>query len=94
MRARIAAAGVDVSRLSEQDIQKLWAERVRRFLEDAPTTAAQAATIILEGVKAERWRILVGNDAHRIDEWVRQDPEHAYELDFFERLAKDVGWRI
>jgi len=94
MRARIAAAGVDVSRLSEQDIQKLWAERVRRFLEDAPTTAAQAATIILEGVKAERWRILVGNDAHRIDEWVRRDPEHAYELDFFQRLAKEVGWRI
>jgi hypothetical protein len=45
-------------------------------------------------VKAERWRILVGADAHRIDERVRQSPESAYELDFFQALAADVGWRI
>ena len=33
----------------------------------------QAAKIILDGVKAERWRILVGDDAHKLDERVRQD---------------------
>ena len=93
-RARIGATGIDVSQLSDQDIQKIWAERARRFLEDAPTTAAAAATIILDGVKAERWRILVGKDAHRLDELVRQDPEHVYDLDFYERLASEVGWRL
>src|SRR5262249_6752927 len=38
---------------------------------------AQAATIILDGVKVDRWRILVGADAHKVDEMVRQSPERA-----------------
>ena len=57
-------------------------------------TAAAAATVILDGVKADRWRILVGNDAHRLDERVRQAPEDAYEVDFFEEFAAEVGWRV
>jgi len=93
-RIRLAATGTEVSTLADEDVQKLWAERVRRFREEAPTTAAAAATIILDGVKAERWRILVGRDAHRLDELVRQDPEHAYDLAFFENAAKEVGWRL
>ena len=56
--------------------------------------AAQAATIILDGVKADRWRILVGEDAHKIDELVRQSPERAYDVDFFQSFAAEVGWRI
>jgi NAD(P)-dependent dehydrogenase (short-subunit alcohol dehydrogenase family) len=94
MRARLAATGTDVAKLSSDDIQKIWAERVRRFEEAAPTSAAEAAAIILDGVKAERWRILVGKDAERLDERVRQDPEQAYEADFFARFAKEVGWRL
>jgi hypothetical protein len=70
------------------------AEQHRRFLEEAPTTAAQAATIILEGVKAERWRILVGEDAQKMDQLVRADPELAYEPEFFQRLAGEVGWKL
>ena len=69
-------------------------ERARRFQEEAPTTAAAAATIILDGVKADQWRILVGDDAHKIDERVRQSPERAYDLDFFEGLAAEIGWRL
>jgi NAD(P)-dependent dehydrogenase (short-subunit alcohol dehydrogenase family) len=93
-RARLAAMGVDVSKLADEELQKKWAERARRFEEDAPTTAAEAAQIILEGVKAERWRILVGADAHRIDERVRRDPEHAYDAAFFESFARESGWRV
>jgi hypothetical protein len=70
------------------------AEQARRFLEDAPTTAAQAATIILDGVRADRWRILVGDDAHKMDALVRADPENAYEPAFFDNLAKEVGWQL
>ena len=66
IRTRLKAAGIDASAMSDGDIQKTTAERARMFLEQAPTTAA-AATIILDGVKAERWRILVGDDAHQID---------------------------
>ena len=56
------------------------------FRDNAPTTAAQAATIILDGVRAGEWRILVGDDAHLLDEAVRADPEAAYEPEFMERL--------
>ena len=93
-RARIASMGRDASSLSDDDIRKIIAERERRFLEEAPTSAAEAATIILDGVKADKWRILVGNDAHQIDESVRQSPERAYDLDFFESFAAKAGWRI
>jgi hypothetical protein len=93
-RARIASMGRDVSALSDDDIQKLVAERERRFTEDAPTSAAEAATIILDGVKADRWRILVGPDAHIIDEMVRTSPELAYDADFFENFAAKAGWRL
>ena len=64
----------------------------RRFLADAPTSAAEAATIILEGVKADRWRILVGSDAQLMDRMVRDDPEQAYEEPFFARFAAAAGW--
>ena len=80
--------------MSDDDVQKIVAERARRFLDEAPMTAAAAATVILDGVKADRWRILVGEDAHGIDELVRQSPEHAYDVDFFQSLAAEVGWRV
>jgi NAD(P)-dependent dehydrogenase (short-subunit alcohol dehydrogenase family) len=94
MRARVASMGVDVTNLSDGDIARLAEERARRFLEDAPTSAAQAAKIILDGVKADRWRILVGADAERIDQRVREAPERAYDLDFFDSFAKEVGWKV
>ena len=59
---------------------------------DAPTSAAEAATIILDGVKADHLRILVGRDAHLIDNMVRADPDHAYDEDFYERFATEAGW--
>lgn len=93
-RARIASMGRDVSRLSDDEIRKMVAARERRFTEDAPTSAAEAATIILDGVKADRWRILVGPDAEIIDEMVRASPERAYDTDFFEEFARKASWRL
>src|SRR5712672_1565061 len=68
------------SQLSDDQLGNLVAELERRFRDEALTTAAQAATIILDGVKADRWRILVEADAHKIDEMVRQSPERAYDI--------------
>jgi NAD(P)-dependent dehydrogenase (short-subunit alcohol dehydrogenase family) len=93
-RQRLAGMNVDVSKMSDADIQKAADERARSFLEEAPTTAAQAARIILDGVKAGKWRILVGDDAQKLDERVRRTPEHAYEPEFYQSFAKEVGWRI
>ena len=93
-RSRFASMGRDVSAMSDDDIRQRVAERERRFREEAPTSAAEAATIILNGVKADQWRILVGPDAHKIDELVRQSPERAYDVDYFEQFAREVGWRL
>jgi len=93
-RARIASTGKDPSALSDDELREMLRDRAKRFLDEAPTTAAQAATIILEGVKADRWRILVGADAHVIDDLVRKSPERAYDVDFFEGFAAEVGWRL
>jgi NAD(P)-dependent dehydrogenase (short-subunit alcohol dehydrogenase family) len=49
------------------------------FRETAPLSAAGAATEILAGVLEGKWRILVGDDARRLDEAVRADPEAAYD---------------
>jgi NAD(P)-dependent dehydrogenase (short-subunit alcohol dehydrogenase family) len=93
-RARISSMGIDASKMSDDDVQKIVADRARRFLDEAPMTAAAAATVILDGVKADRWRILVGEDAHKIDALVRQSPERAYDVDFFQSMAAEIGWRV
>ena len=93
-RARIASMKIDESKMSDAEVERIVRDRAKRFLEEAPMTAAEAATVILDGVKADRWRILVGKDAHRIDELVRQSPEKAYDVDFFESFAKEIGWRV
>jgi NAD(P)-dependent dehydrogenase (short-subunit alcohol dehydrogenase family) len=49
------------------------------FRDAAPLGPAGAATIILDGVRAGQWRILVGGDAVALDAQVRADPESAYE---------------
>jgi NAD(P)-dependent dehydrogenase (short-subunit alcohol dehydrogenase family) len=94
IRARLAASGTDTSQMSDEDVQAGAAERARNFRDDAPTTAAAAAKIILDGVKAERWRILVGADAQRLDQRVRETPERAYDAEFFQSFAAEVGWKL
>ncbi len=60
------------------------AERFRDF--GLPPT--EAAAIILQGVRNETWRILVGADAVSLDLAVRQDPDGAYDPAFVTLLAE------
>jgi len=92
IRARLTSMGRDAAIYSDADIERMHTERARRFVTDAPTSAAEAAKIILDGVRADRLRILVGPDAHIIDRMVREDPDHAYETEFYERFATEAGW--
>jgi NAD(P)-dependent dehydrogenase (short-subunit alcohol dehydrogenase family) len=94
IRARLAASGTDTSQMPDEEIQAGAAERARNFRDEAPTTATAAAKTILDGVKAERWRILIGHDAHRLDERVRQTPEQAYDAQFYQSFVAEVGWRL
>jgi NAD(P)-dependent dehydrogenase (short-subunit alcohol dehydrogenase family) len=93
-RERMKLMGIDTAAMSDENIQEMMLERARAFREEAPTTAAAAAKIILDGVKADRWRILVGDDAERLDERVRQSPDKAYTPEFYQSFAAEVGWRI
>ena len=49
------------------------------FRDSAPMTAAEASAVILDGVRNDKWRILVGDDAVSLDQSVRADPEAAYD---------------
>jgi hypothetical protein len=93
-RQRLTGMGIDAAAMSDEDIQKIALDRARSFREEAPTTAAAAAKIILDGVKAGQWRILVGDDAHRLDERVRRSPERAYDAEFYQSFVKEAGWRL
>jgi NAD(P)-dependent dehydrogenase (short-subunit alcohol dehydrogenase family) len=86
-RARMKAMGVDEKMFTDAQISAQSKMMADGFRDNAPTSAAQAAKIILDGVKAEKWRILVGDDAVRLDENVRKAPEKAYDPDFFQLFA-------
>ena len=88
------AQGVDVAGYSDDQIRARVLELEKRFREGAPTSAAEAASIILDGVKAEKWRILVGKDAAFLDERVRAAPEEAYSPAFYEAFRQGGGWRL
>jgi len=51
------------------------------FAAKAPVSAREAATIILDGVRRDEWRILVGDDARALDDAMRADPVSAYGAD-------------
>jgi NAD(P)-dependent dehydrogenase (short-subunit alcohol dehydrogenase family) len=85
-RSILRMMGVDVEGMSDAQVEETLRSAGEAFRDNAPTTAAEAATIILDGVKAERWRILVGEDARTLDEQVRAAPEEAYEGSFLMRL--------
>jgi NAD(P)-dependent dehydrogenase (short-subunit alcohol dehydrogenase family) len=77
-RADLARRGLPVDSMSDEELEALMESFGQMFRDSAPMTAAQAATVILDGVLAGKWRILVGDDAHRMDEQVRADPESVY----------------
>ncbi len=83
MGADRGALGVDerLLEMSNDEIRKAMTERQENY-RNIGITPAQAARIILDGVKRDHWRILVGKDAEALDRAVRKDPLHAYNLDF------------
>ncbi len=94
-RARIERMmGVDTSAATDEQIKLLLQARAEQFRDEAPMTAAAAASVILDGVREKRWRILVGDDAYVLDRLVRENPEEAYEASFFERLNAETNWNL
>ncbi len=50
------------------------------FRDNAPVTAAMAAQQILGAVQRDEWRVLIGDDAHRIDDAIRANPSNTFEF--------------
>jgi NAD(P)-dependent dehydrogenase (short-subunit alcohol dehydrogenase family) len=94
LRIRLSKNGFDATKMSDAQVAAAAHEVAKAFLEKAPTTAAQAAKIILDGVKADTWRILVGEDAHWLDKKVRETPEEAYTPEFHKAFVEASGWRL
>jgi NAD(P)-dependent dehydrogenase (short-subunit alcohol dehydrogenase family) len=78
-RKLMAQRGLTVDGLSADQLREAMKLAEESFRTRAPLDAAGAARIILDGVRAGKWRILVGDDAHQLDEMVRADPEAAYD---------------
>ena len=87
-RAGLTDAGLLAEGASDDELRQLLAQLEGAFKDKAPLTAAQAAAIILDGVRSGTWRILVGQDAEWIDRLVRARPELAYDYEeFFNEAA-------
>ena len=84
-RARMARQGMPTEGVSDDQLKAAMQQRADDFRDNAPLTPAQAATIILDGVRNEEWRILVGEDARALDQRVRERPEEAYDPSFVGR---------
>ncbi len=93
-RESIARLGFDVGDVGNEEIRQLLQQRAEAFRDEAPLSAAEAAKAILDGVRAERWRILVGRDAQVLDRLVREAPEDAYEAAFMQRFVAESGWKL
>ncbi|HJN93972.1 MAG TPA: short-chain dehydrogenase, partial [Dehalococcoidia bacterium] len=85
-RRQMSQRGLPIDSLSDDEIRAAIKQRATDFRENAPTTASQAATIIINGVREDRWRVLIGEDARALDDAVRSHPEDAYEGLFMERI--------
>jgi len=93
-RERLAKLGLDTTGATDDEVRQGLQQLAESFRDDAPMTAAEAANVILDGVRNGNWRILVGQDAAVLDRLVREDPEGAYEPAFMERLRAETGWNL
>jgi NAD(P)-dependent dehydrogenase (short-subunit alcohol dehydrogenase family) len=88
IRARWSKIGIGQPALNNEEIRAAIQQQ-RESFRSGGLTPAQAADIILQGVKDEQWRILVGKDAEALDRAVRKAPLQTYDLDFGELVQAE-----
>jgi NAD(P)-dependent dehydrogenase (short-subunit alcohol dehydrogenase family) len=79
-RQRLSAQGVDFGSATDDEARQILDDRAASYEPNGTLTAAQAATIILDGIRAGKWRILVGDDAIAVDRLLRRFPNIAYRV--------------
>jgi len=88
-RGVLVRAGALAEGAQADEVRRMVAQVADDFRDKAPVSAAEAAGVILDGVRSGAWRILVGQDAEWLDQRVRSSPELAY--DFAEFLRPVPG---
>ncbi|HMJ76136.1 MAG TPA: SDR family NAD(P)-dependent oxidoreductase [Iamia sp.] len=78
VREAMETRGFSPEGMDDEAVLGLVTAMGEAFRDNAPMSAAEAATVILDAVKAGEWRILVGEDAKLLDERVRADPLSVY----------------
>jgi NAD(P)-dependent dehydrogenase (short-subunit alcohol dehydrogenase family) len=84
-RAVLIATGLLAEGFSADDFRQAI-PRLRDEVRDKGFLPAQAATIILDGVRSGAWRILVGEEAKMLDEQVRANPEAPFDYDNYAEM--------
>jgi NAD(P)-dependent dehydrogenase (short-subunit alcohol dehydrogenase family) len=77
---------VDHSGMNDDEVRAAGEKEIQD-MRSLGLSASEAAGIILEGVRNDTWRILVGTDTESLDALVRESPDTAYDPDFV------VRWR-
>ena len=86
-QAKLISGGLLPEGASADELRQMLVRMNADFRDKAPVSAAQAATIILDGVRSGAWRILIGKDAEMLDAMVRAKPEAAYDYAELGRMA-------
>jgi len=90
-QAEMIRAGLLSEGASADDLRRFLVQANADFRDKAPLSAAAAATVILDGVRSGAWRILVGEDAKKLDAMVRATPEAAYDWAELGRMAAEAA---
>jgi NAD(P)-dependent dehydrogenase (short-subunit alcohol dehydrogenase family) len=94
LRDQLVKRGLPMGDMTDDQLRAVIHQLAINFRDNAPMTAAQAATVILDGVRNDAWRILVGDDAHALDRLVRETPDAAYETSFLQELQRQGYMRF
>jgi len=91
IRADLIRVGWAAEDASTDELRQSLVRWNAKFRDSAPLNPAEAATVILDGILAGVWRILVGEDAKRLDALVRSKPEDAYDWAELYRRATEAA---
>ena len=90
-RGFLATAKLVAEDTPPEEVRKTLVRLEAEGKDKAPLSAAEAATIILDGVRSGAWRILVGKDVAFVDERIRSRPESSYDYaEVFKDLPADL----
>ena len=91
IRTRWAKERADVEALSDDQIREMLEQQLeqqQQAFREGGLTPDQAASIILQAVKNDEWRILVGRDAEALDRVIRRNPLNTHDRDLG-RIVRD-----